>query len=272
MKWEMVPVKKEIDIDGFYSFFYSEEGKNSRFAGERHDFWEILYVDSGEMNVIADGVGYVLKQGDLIFHKPMEYHAFAANQNHAFNILVTSFSTHSPSMNFFYNKIFNLNSYQKKLLSAFMSKMKTGFNPPYNIYDYQIAVAHLEQLLLDLKYTSSVSYGRISKKNVEDTFTQIIKTFLENKINQPLTLSDICKRFSVSKSYICELFKKETGQSIIDYFIELKINKAKQLIRQGELNFTQIAEALGYKSIHHFSRSFKSKTGVSPGTYEKSIN
>ncbi len=272
MKWEMIPVKKEIDIDGFYSFFYSEQGKNSSFSGERHNFWEILYVDSGEIYVIADGVGYVLKQGDMIFHKPMEYHAFAANKNHPFNILVASFGTKSPSMKFFYNKIFNLNSSQKKLLAAFMNRMKTGFHSPFNVYDYQIAAAHLEQLFLDLKYATSVSYGRISKKNIEDTFAQIIKTYLENNINNSVTLSDICKRFSVSKSYICELFKKETGKSIIDYFIDLKINKAKQLIRQGELNFTQIAEALGYKSIHHFSRSFKSKTGVSPGTYEKSIN
>ena len=57
----------------------------------------------------------------------------------------------------------------------------------------------------------------------------------------------------------------------MDYFIDIKIMEAKRLIRLGELNFTQIAEKLGYTSIHHFSRSFKGKTRMSPGAYEKSI-
>ncbi len=271
MSWTLTPLEKEIDIEGFYSFFYAERGKSFRFLGESHDFWEILYVDSGEVYVVADNRGYVLKQGDMIFHKPLEYHSLAANQSKPFNILVASFKTNSSSMNFFNNKVLVLNSHQKKLLSFFMEKMKTGFNAPYNKADYQIASATLEQLFLDLKYNNS-STPTTSTKNVEYTFSQIIKNYLESNIYKTITISDICKQFNVSKSYICQIFKDEMGQSIIDYFIDLKITKAKSLIRQGELNFTQIAEKLDYKSIHHFSRAFKNKTGVSPRMYEKSIN
>ena len=51
----------------------------------------------------------------------------------------------------------------------------------------------------------------------------------------------------------------------------MKINYAKQMLRQGELNITEIAEQLGYDSIHHFSKQFKSITGMSPREYAKSI-
>ncbi len=271
MEWKLTPLNKEINIEGFYSFFYAEKGKSFRFLGESHNFWEIVYVDSGEAYVAAGSTGYVLKQGYMIFHKPMEYHSLAANQSKPFNVLVASFKCDSPAMSFFEERVVILNTFQKKLLSSFMEKMKTGYNPPCSNADYQIAASTLERLFLDLKENASAPV-KPSKKNVDYTFSQIIKNYLETNIYKNITIADICKQFNMSKSYICQIFKDEIGRSIIDYFIELKISKAKLLIRQGELNFTQIAELLGYNSIHHFSRAFKSKTGLSPRTYAKSIN
>ena len=58
---------------------------------------------------------------------------------------------------------------------------------------------------------------------------------------------------------------------IIEYFTLLKINGAKEMIRTGHLNFTQISEQLGYSSIHYFSRQFKKSTGMTPSEYALSI-
>jgi YesN/AraC family two-component response regulator len=58
---------------------------------------------------------------------------------------------------------------------------------------------------------------------------------------------------------------------VIDYFTKLKIDMAKQLVRDNHMNFTQIADYLGYSSIHYFSRQFKKTTGMTPSEYSSSI-
>lgn len=274
MSYPFVTKEKVIDINGFYSFFYYEHDKNFIFNGEKHDFWEMVYVDSGEISVVADTTGYLLGQGNIIFHKPMEFHAFTSSGGNPHNVVVSAFECSSPAMNFFMNKIFELNSRQKKILGSFVKEMQAGING--DEVSFQLGLAHLERFLIELmrENTSLEREKKVNsdaKKNIENAMAESIKEYLEENVFENYTLMDICNHYNMSKSYICRLFKNETGRSIIDYYIDLKITKAKLLIRKGELNFTQISEKLGYASIHHFTRSFKSKTGMSPSVYEKSV-
>ena len=104
-----------------------------------------------------------------------------------------------------------------------------------------------------------------------DSTVDLPKEYLEENVYSTLTLDNVCRRFNMSKSYICQIFKNETGTSVIDYYISLKMKEAKLLIREGKYNFTQISEKLGYNSLHHFTRIFKAKEKMSPSLYEKSI-
>ena len=58
---------------------------------------------------------------------------------------------------------------------------------------------------------------------------------------------------------------------MIELFLQMKIEFAKQLIREDQMNFTQISDFLGYSSIHYFSRQFKKITGMTPSEYSSSI-
>ena len=58
---------------------------------------------------------------------------------------------------------------------------------------------------------------------------------------------------------------------MIEYFSEMKIDAAKQMIRTEHMNFTQISQQLGYSSIHYFSRQFKKIAGMTPSEYASSI-
>ena len=88
-------IKCEISIDGFNSIYYFEFGKEFTHAPEKHDFWEMVYVDSGEINAITNGLGCTLRQGQVIFHEPMEVHAHVSNNRVANTMLVISFTTKS---------------------------------------------------------------------------------------------------------------------------------------------------------------------------------
>ena len=73
--FETQSIKQEIEIAGFNSIYYFEFGKNFSHPPERHNFWEMVYVDSGKINAVTNGVGLTLDEGQVIFHEPMETHA-----------------------------------------------------------------------------------------------------------------------------------------------------------------------------------------------------
>ena len=76
---------------------------------------------------------------------------------------------------------------------------------------------------------------------------------------------------NVSSSHLTSLFRKQMGFSPGEYIRRVKLDESKTLIREGNLNFTQISTRLCYSSIHHFSRQFKDHYGLSPSEYSKSI-
>jgi len=290
MEFEMIQIKNDIEILGFNSIYYFELDKNFYHMPEKHDFWEMVYVDSGKANAIVDGIGCILTQGQVIFHKPMESHSHVSNKKVPNNILVISFTCNSETMNFFNKKIFNLENNSKKILSLFLNEAKNALiklpnkfedKSPLNFKNAKLGSEQLMQcyiieFLFSLIRSSETSFQAMrhtedSKRIAKNSMVDSIENYLINNIYLPLTLQDICDKFIISKTYLCRLFKAATGKSPIDYFIELKIIEAKNLIREDEYNITQISDKLGYTSIHHFTRMFKRVTGFSPLAYKKSI-
>lgn len=96
---------------------------------KKHDFWELLYVDKGEVEVMADSTGYRLRQGDMIFHKPDEFHNVFANGVVAPNLVVVSFVCRSAAMSYFEGKILRLDGDERALLSVWLRRRGTR-SPP----------------------------------------------------------------------------------------------------------------------------------------------
>ena len=108
------------------------------------------------------------------------------------------------------------------------------------------------------------------QKSEDDLFYKIID-YMEENISQKLTIQKICRDNLIGRSLLQKLFKDHTGSGTIDSFTNMKINMAKQLICDNQMNFSEIAEKLGYSSIHYFSRQFKNMTGMTPTEYQESI-
>ena len=75
----------------------------------------------------------------------------------------------------------------------------------------------------------------------------------------------------IGRSQLQKLFREEYQRGVIEFFSRMKIDFAKQLIRENEMNFTQISDFLSYSSIHYFSRQFKKLSGMTPTEYATSI-
>jgi AraC-like DNA-binding protein len=136
----------------------------------------------------------------------------------------------------------------------------------------QIIKLYLEFLLIEFirkgvfaehyKSPTAIEHN-LSSNNV---YTGIV-TYIENNLTKRLTISDICRVSTVNRSSLELIFKKHSGMSIIQFYRYKKVDKAKQLIRQGGLNLTQISDLLGFDSLHYFSRTFKQITGMTPTEY-----
>ena len=100
---------------------------------------------------------------------------------------------------------------------------------------------------------------------------QEITEFMEFRICEQLSLDELCEHFSLSRSSIQKLFQKEKGCGPMEFFNRMKIQRAKDMIRDGRKNLTEIAGFLSYSSLPYFSKQFKKATGMAPMKYASSV-
>ena len=109
------------------------------------------------------------------------------------------------------------------------------------------------------------------KENIDTEVFNRVVAYLGQHLSGRVTIETICKDNLIGRSQLQKIFSKKSGLGIIEYFSNMKIEAAKDLIRTEQMNFTQISEKLGYTSIHYFSRQFKKVTGMTPSEYASSI-
>lgn len=279
-----------LEIDGFHTVYYFEFGKNFTHPPEMHDFWEMVYVDKGRIVAVTDGIGCSLSQGQAIFHEPGEIHAHVSDNEVANNMLVITFSSKSPELDFFKKKTFTLDKTSRTLLTLFMQEAADALGAIPSEYkdtsplDFskekfgasQLMKSHFTEFLVKLIRAGNAGSGYISssaesRSIAKNSIVELVTDFMREKVYENLTLDELCRHFFIGKSSLCEIFGDCVGKSPMRYYGELKISEAKRLLREGELSVSQITDLLGYSGIHNFSRAFKSSTGFSPTEYKKSV-
>ena len=286
MDYKAVALKKYIEVEELYSVHYFEYSPSYTFLGEEHDFWELVYVDSGSIMVTAGEESFSLSRGQMIFHAPGEFHALAANGLEAPNLVVVGFGSPSESMEFFRGYRGFLGAAERENLASILEESRLAFLTPLDdpttesllpetdapVGSLQLIKAALEELLLRLMRRGESMSGRESGRlRGGNAAAEAIREYLEQRLDQPLTVEQICRDNMIGRSQLQKLFHDETGGGIMEYFSALKIKAARRMIREGRLNMTQIALRLGFQSVHYFSRRFKQFTGMSPSEYAESV-
>lgn len=276
----------EIKISRLYTVHYFEYSKRFSFTGESHDFWELVYADKGDVTVFADDKSFVLEQGNVIFHKPNEWHNVRANGVDAANITIITFASPSKAMSFFENKILAVGQKQKELLSKIVSEytnaFKTPLNDPYTTHlerrsDAAVASEQLiklflcEFLILFLRNDPSGRQRTVRSIHSSDATLNLLINYMEQNITKTVTLKELMEYSGTNRTAIENIFRENLGKGAVEYFLVLKIELAKKYLREDNYNITQISEILGYSSIHYFSRQFKKITGMTPTEYLLSI-
>lgn len=281
-------ISNVLSVSEIVTIHYQKLPKTYEFPSEKHDFWEALYCDKNQVVVTCGEDTFTLKKGEIFFIKPNDNHSVLGDGNNDANLFIISFASRSRTMNFFKDKLFKLSDEGKKLLSAIMSEAKQtfiipDFNPNLdklvlkqnaNIGGAQLIKNHLEELLIKLirTETSKPSSSEIFISEIENSTSledEIIK-ILQSNIYGIVTLDFLSTSLHYGKTTICKTFKAKTGFSIINYYLSLKIDESKKLIRENR-SFSEIADLLGFDSLPHFTKTFKKITQMTPREYKNSI-
>ena len=277
-------LKNDITIQKLYTVHYFEFSKDYKFFGERHNFWEFVYVDKGTAVVTAENKDIALKEGSIIFHKPNEWHNLSASGEEALNIAIVSFSTDSPLMSFFEGKILTVGQEQKYLISKIVTEYTNTFSTPLDnpytsslskksssvIGSQQLLKQYLCEFLLSFLRNIPKERSSIRVSNQNST-VNLLTNYMRENINRNISIGELVRYSGSNKTTITKLFNTCFGTSPMEYFINLKIELAKKYLREDNYNVTQISEILGYSGVHYFSRQFKKITGMSPTRYSSSI-
>ena len=282
MEYLSTAIPDSVSVDGIVTVLrHTFVDKANIGGGEKHDFPEILYIIKGNLTVLLDGVEHELNEGQLIIYAPNVFHTSRQNSNVKGAIL--SFKTESEALFKLYNRVITLTPEQRGTflqifnegLDCFISRSasekeagKRGMIPKETVGEYtlQKLKKRLELFLAEL-----LEYREKPLKSKSDReFFGVVK-YLEAHVGESLSLETIADDNLMSVSKLKLLFREKTGGGPIDYFLKLKIDRARMLIEEGRLNFTEIADRLGFCSLHYFSRTFKKHTGQSPSEYSKGV-
>lgn len=283
MDYIRTELKKSLVIDGIYTIHYFEYTKDFAYSGEIHNFWEIVYADKKSVVITAGAQELTLESGQMYIHKPNEFHKIRCDGTRAANSVILSFDCSCGELMSIAGMVITCTPEEKKLMGLIISEAMNAFSTPLGTPytkvleksdsgDFgceQMIQLYMEQLLIRLIRGNKRSIT--NKNSISPTLLPKICDYLENNIDKHLSFSDIQKKFNISASVIKRLFKDNMNCGVMEHFSRLKIDAAKQMIRENEFNFTEISERLGFNTPQYFTTVFRRISGMSPSEYKKSI-
>lgn len=130
--------------------------------------------------------------------------------------------------------------------------------------------------VMDMKYHIADILQEICQsveQNKKSQHTQLRDNIMDfihiNYMDMDLSVNKIGEQFQLTPAYMSKLFKEQTGVSIPDYINDIRIRKAKELLKESRHTIGQIAERIGYNNSNAFIRSFKRCEGVTPGQFKE---
>lgn len=239
-------------------------GKHSRIYNvqlHKHDEWEFVYCTSGNGTFIFrdyDKVDY--EKGDVVSIPPNVYHI--NNSDIGFtNIFMTVANVNFP----FKIPIKIADDANSHIFSAF-SEAYYYFNSDIN--KRELLLASLADLIIS--YITVYYNQKPFSESVDIIRDDIIKNFTDSSYK----IETILNSLNANYDYLRKLFKKEMGQTPLEFLTETRMKLAKRLLSTKEIseyNITEIAEMCGFSDSLYFSRVFKKNTGYSPSEYAAKV-
>ncbi len=259
-----VPIEEKLHIESFRSPLDRILAPNFFFSGEKHNFWEIVYVDSGEFEIAEENMVYHLGKGDIIFHAPMEFHTLRRLDNENPRIYNLSFYAQGAMPKNLTEGVFSLSADQRsEFLKLFRMATRFISGEETDPFFAQELTARITVFILNLCRHNHTA-DRIYTSNSALTYKALIE-LMDSEVLSNLSLQEFAERSFISVSYIKSLFARYAGISPKSYYAGLRLHEAQRLLENG-MSVNAIAEKMNFSSPNYFILFFKKHMGVTPPT------
>ena len=234
------------------SWTKSDKPIQKKYKMHMHTYYEVLLFISGDADYAVEGNVYRLHPGDMMIMNKSESHHLVLRSDAPYERLVVHFNVDDkPIRNFFKTKPFGKNSHYKA----------AEVPDRWRFYLERICGMDQHFYLFPLLY-EMMEVGLPKSEGVTDSAQKIIEYINEN-IQEDLSLDALCNKFYISKAHLNRIFKKITGTTIWDYVTVKRLFFARKLISHGT-NPTDAYLLAGFHDYTTFYKAYKKQFGESP--------
>ncbi len=242
---------------------YFFKGKRGRVLNE----YQIIYISRGSGLFQSENAGIInIKEGSMFMVFPGERHTYRPNPDIGWDEYWVGFRGNYP-------ELLHLNGFfteeEPVLHPGLQDSIIEGFHELFEIarretpgFQPKLGGATIKLLARTLSFIQQQEHG-----SGDENLIRKARCLFEENIYNSIEMNDFAGSLGMDYSEFRRIFKSYTGMSPYQYFLHLKINKAKDLIAAGEYSIKEIAYMLSFENQYYFSRLFKSKTGVPPSRW-----
>ena len=265
------PVREKISIQSLFTFSKRTFSIDYTFQGESHDFYEVVCVLDGKAGITAGKEVYTLSAGQMIVHPPAEFHAIWSDYGTSPEILIFSFRAENfPKTE---NRVFALLPELPEEIRAIYRVAERAFvldgvnvEETRSETDAEIVIKRLEIFLLTVLRNNDGSVKIMQSRSAEN-YCHIVSV-MENNLGMRYTTEGLANACNMSVPALEKTVLKYAGCGAMNYFNELKMRKATELLKSGK-SVKEVALSLGYSDQNYFSLRYKKWSGLSPSKIEK---
>ncbi len=172
--------------------------------------------------------------------------------------------------NFYWNLIYEINMIRISIKSLEVQdkEISHDISSLYKLIDNATQVKELQDLLNEVAMSVVYRINRYNKKNINQILQNAIQYICEN-YTMSITLNELAEHTYVSTYYLSRMFKKELGKNFVEYLNEVRIEKAKELLKDNKYKTYEVAELVGIQDPHYFSKIFKKYVNMTPTEYKE---
>ncbi len=254
----------------------------------KHNFFELIYIDSGEGIQCINDIEFTYKEGNIFLLPPLDCHSFKIKKKTTFyfirftDLYFTKQSLKNDHSEWFKKLAYILSNYNKVAGDVIKTRsciertllvnlIKQIHEEYINKDDYSSVI--IESLMISIL---NILARNIELKYVEDAnlkdykFGEILR-YIQHNIykKEKVTLENLSKEFNISPTYFSEYFKKHSNFTFQEYLMKSKLKLAENYFKHSDFSIKEVAYTLGFTDASHLSKSFKKQYKTSILNFKK---
>ncbi|EOR28169.1 AraC family transcriptional regulator [Clostridium sartagoforme AAU1] len=246
------------------------------------DFIELSFVTSGSVDYLIEGEEYTLKKGQVLISNPGIYHKELFNSNtncRELHLGLTDINIFNNCKKDFIDigdkNVLTLNTYKDEILKTCQDIVDEQKNhkqtSPFMLKSLVMKVLVLLHREINEEIPNLNSQEFSFKSREKKVLVESITKYLNENYTEDISLYTLSKNMYLSPVYISKIFKELMGDSPINYLIQIRLIKAKNLLEDSKLSIKTIAKMVGYNDPYYFSKLYKKYYGISPNKARKIV-